>query len=221
MNDYLAHKEGEYSYSSRSNKNIFVDDNLCKNHTNEIQVTLTPDGYLDSFSQSERHLMLFKSETTKVYLTIIHEKSNLYDNQALKIYYNNVHIGYIQKRFDNLDRTTLIENFCFSNNHLNEISIICVNKKYIIYKENRSKKILKTSIDIENEIDLAVINEEFQEAFNSSHEETLFNETEITKDNLKSKGKTEVSMHKREKANKILEKAIGSLIENTGWKIKK
>ena len=130
MNDYLNAKEGGSNYSSFNN--IFVDDlvsNDCK-----LKVTLTPVIYVSSEGKTERNLMIARSENTEVELELYHDKSNRFDHKALQVSYNSIAMGYIQKKYSNVDRTSLIDSFCFNADMLTNISLRCINGVYFILK---------------------------------------------------------------------------------------
>ena len=140
MNDYLNTKEGGYSYNSISTENIFIDD--MTNSYNKIKVALTPANYVSSEGKSERNLMFARSQNTEIELEINHEPTNKHDKKALIVSYNNINMGYIRKMYNNIDRTHIINDFCFNNKVMRKISLKCLNGTYYIYKieDNESKQ---------------------------------------------------------------------------------
>ncbi len=148
MNDYLNAKDGIDNYQS-SYDNIFVD-NSFHGHI-KIKVTLTPASYVSSQGKSERNLMLAASKNTEVSLELHHDKFNKFDDKALQVSYNDITMGYIQKKYENVDRTALINNFCFNTNILKKISLRCTNGVYFIVslEQNKSKQLIdkKTKVN--------------------------------------------------------------------------
>lgn len=130
MNDYLNAKEGGGNYSSYNN--IFVDD-LVSDHR-KLKITLTPASYVSSEGKSERNFMFARSKNTEVELELYHDRSNRFDNKALQVSYNSIVMGYIQKKYSNVDRTSLIDSFCFDTDMLTDLSLKCINGVYFILK---------------------------------------------------------------------------------------
>ncbi len=135
MSDYGY---GSNRYKNKSNSNVNISDK------NRMEVGLTPIGYLAENDAAKREEMLEKSNISKIYLKVIHEKSNNFDNKALKVYCDDNSIGYIQKRFPDKDLTYGIEKFCFSENALKNIEMECHNKVYTIFEKKSADRAVNT-----------------------------------------------------------------------------
>ena len=155
MNDYLNAKEGGSNYSSFNN--IFVDDLVSSDR--KLKVALTPASYVSGKGKTERNLMIARSKNTEVELELYHDKSNRFDNKALKVSYNSVEMGYIQKKYSNIDRTSLIDSFCFNVEILSNISLKCINGVYFILKIDvkNSKQSMNKKVNSSNKKDRKIL----------------------------------------------------------------
>ncbi len=99
---------------------------------NTVTVELTPSKYLDRDNQSKRNHLSYDSRQSEVRLEVIHDKSNLYDDKALKVFYDGTFIGYVRKRYIDEDLTDVIDDLCFDSNQLTDINLRCVDSIYYI-----------------------------------------------------------------------------------------
>ncbi len=107
---------------------------------NEIlTIELTPIKYLERDNQTKRNHLQYYSRESPVQLEISHDESNQYDNNALQVFYDGIHIGYIRKRYIDEDLTDMIDNFCFEQNNIENVILQCSNGVYTISSnENNS-----------------------------------------------------------------------------------
>ncbi len=97
-----------------------------------MDVTLTPMNFLKSDERYAR-AQLYKEYNKKIFLELIHDRYNDYDNKALEVYYQGIFIGHIRKNFDNddVDNTYFINDFCFDGDMLiQDISVSWDGKKF-------------------------------------------------------------------------------------------
>jgi Leucine-rich repeat (LRR) protein len=82
-----------------------------KSSVKSISVQLTPSNYLDSKSRYMRaNLVNHRLDSMQVVLEVLHDRFNEQDSLALEVYCNQHFIGYIQKKYSEVN----IEEFCFS-----------------------------------------------------------------------------------------------------------
>ena len=101
---------------------------------NSVTVELTPIKYLERENQSKRNHLSYYSRQSEVKLKVVHDQSNMYDSKALQVFYDDVSIGYIRKRYIDEDLTNSIDNLFFSDNQMNDIDMVCSNSSYTISK---------------------------------------------------------------------------------------
>ena len=78
----------------------------------ELVATLTPKYYLKGNALEEREKFESIENTLKYsFLEFEHEQKNAYDKNAIAVYSNDIHIGYIQKRFIDRDVVFEVESF--------------------------------------------------------------------------------------------------------------
>ena len=94
-----------------------------------LEVTLTPDRYLDH-SGLEARKKLFNAKTVQS-LNIHHDSGNMYDDKAIKVFYDHIDIGFIMKKGSN----GKVDDFCFDGNEfLEDVDIIWKKRKLILAK---------------------------------------------------------------------------------------
>lgn len=96
-------------FKSISISNKTVDD------TTEIKIELTPVKYINNQESLSMRESLFKHRLAVIDLKLEHQRDNNYDEFALKVFCNNIFIGYILKYKD----SSKINEFCFKNKNLN------------------------------------------------------------------------------------------------------
>ena len=80
----------------------------------ELEITLTPKCYLNRKSLQQREKFECIDDTEKErYLELVHEEDNKYDSKAIAVYSEDIHIGYIQKRFTDRDVSFEVESFFY------------------------------------------------------------------------------------------------------------
>ncbi len=65
-------------------------------------------------------------------LVVFHDKYNRHDDYALKVMADDIFIGYIRKKYKNIDKTDEINNYCFHSGYFEDISIQAEGKKFIL-----------------------------------------------------------------------------------------
>ena len=84
-----------------------------------LEITLTPGGLLNSNERYTRSQVLKSSKN--VILTIVHQNDNPYDQKAIRVYHDNIFIGYVTKKFTEGS----VDRFCFEDQFLK--TNICLN----------------------------------------------------------------------------------------------
>ena len=106
---------------------------------NELDVSLTPDIYLNGNERKKREDVV--SCQAPLLLDIVHEKDNPYDSNALIVFHDKIKIGYIAKK----GVADIVDRFSFDNNGLkNGIHLIWNGNRFLL----TSKKIDTTVITI-------------------------------------------------------------------------
>ena len=104
-------------------------ENVTEHKKIYLEVTLTPDRYLDH-SGLEARKELFGSKAVKS-LTIHHDSGNIYDSKAIKVFYDHTDIGFIIKQGTN----GKVDDFCFEGNgFLEDVELTWENGKLILEK---------------------------------------------------------------------------------------
>lgn len=120
-------------------------------YDNRIIVHLTPRKYLNKHQTEKRREVDYDDYISGI--QVIHDRYNKNDKYALEVFYKNVHIGYIRKKFDqrNIDNTDKINNFCFTNGIFNDIVLTYVESKLMLiqfpHKRDEKDKPLRERAD--------------------------------------------------------------------------
>jgi len=79
-----------------------------------IVIELTPSKFLKEHQKNKRD-MLFSHSNKYDYLSlkIVHNRYHKNDPYALEVYYQRVFIGYVRKKFDDINKSKQINDFCF------------------------------------------------------------------------------------------------------------
>ncbi len=87
-------------------------------------VSLTPSKYLKKY-QKDKRIALWHKRSSKGYISLelVHNRFNERDKYALEVYFEDVFIGYLRKKYDDHDKTTEINKMCFLNGFLREVRI--------------------------------------------------------------------------------------------------
>ena len=86
----------------------------------ELIIELTSAKYLNSYEEKAMREDLFYGYLVNPKLYIQHEPNNSYDSLAIKVFCNDIFIGYVLKYKDKEN----IENFCFQNRKLKQLHIV-------------------------------------------------------------------------------------------------
>jgi hypothetical protein len=112
-------KEGkkEHKYAHLKQKKLYR--KTTGSRANYLNILLTPANLLNNIEQSKRE-ELCAIDDEDIELTLQN------DNQDLKVYYEEVYIGSIQRVFeeDGIDNTAIINAFCFKDNELENIQTL-------------------------------------------------------------------------------------------------
>ena len=100
-----------------------------------LSVLLTP---MEILKTDERYTRasLYKN-TNRRKLEIIHNKFNEEDSKTLDVYNNGIFIGYVRKKFTvDIDKTDLVNNFCFNNEIINDITLYWTGGTFMIQQKS-------------------------------------------------------------------------------------
>ncbi len=128
-------------YKNKKNNSLYDKSNFKINKQNGIislTIDLTPKVFLEAKQLTIRE-DLEKTNFNKI-LNLKHNKYNNNDNFALEIYYNEIFIGHVRKKFkyEGIDNTSIINNFCFEGDLLKDLHIIYRDHQYIIENINHN-----------------------------------------------------------------------------------
>lgn len=125
-----------------------------------LKVMLTPASFLN-FEQRDTRNELYKEYDHEIVLELVHDRGNKYDKNALEVYYGQIYIGHVRKKFkdENIDNTRIIDDFCFENNRLKNIDIVWNGDSFVLSQkteqalkeEYRQNKIYEEKRQIEEE----------------------------------------------------------------------
>ena len=117
-----------------------------------INVELTPSKYLTSDSSKYIRSKILNNKENVDWddFELMYDKFNEYDSFAIQVFYNEIFIGYIKKNQTFLSSSE-INNFCFNNQDLREISINWENNTFILKRlvTDDIKKARQNEIDEE------------------------------------------------------------------------
>lgn len=90
-----------------------------------INILLTSANTL-TLKEQEKRNELCEVDDEDVLLEVEHNIEHQEDNKTLDVYYEEFLVGSIQKVFkdDNIDNSTIINDFCFSNDELKEVQVL-------------------------------------------------------------------------------------------------
>ncbi len=126
------HYKSDLSASANSQKK----ENIAVGKKIYLEVTLTPDKYLDHSGLAARK-KLFNSKTVQS-LNIHHDSGNIYDSKAIKVFYGNIDIGFIIKQGTN----GKVDDFCFVNNSfLEDVELTWENGKLVLTKTEEGQEL--------------------------------------------------------------------------------
>ena len=135
-NPYITHieksvlgKERKVREEHKNDEDLQKSKNIADHKKAYLEVTLTPDRYLDDSGLSARR-KLFNSKTVQS-LDMHHDSGNIYDAKAIKVFYDNTDIGFIIKQGTN----GKVDDFCFeSDSFLEDVKLTWENGKLILTK---------------------------------------------------------------------------------------
>ena len=106
-----------------------------------LKVMLTSSSLLKTRERYERS-SLYNKEDVIIELELIHDKGNEYDNKALEVYFNRIFMGHVRKRFkdDAIDNTRVVNEFCFEDNKLSNVSIFWSGEEFYLRKISKEYK---------------------------------------------------------------------------------
>ncbi len=129
-------KERKTREAHKNDEDLQKSENIADNKKSYLEVTLTPDKYLDHNGLATRK-KLFNSKTIQS-LKLYHDSGNIYDSKAIKVFYDNTDIGFIIKQGTN----GKVDDFCFVNNSfLEDVELIWENGKLILAKNKENQKL--------------------------------------------------------------------------------
>jgi len=127
-------KERKEKEAQKTDENLQKNENVIGHKKIYLEVTLTPDRYLDH-SGLEARKELFSRKVAKS-LIIYHDSSNIYDNKAIKVFYDHTDIGFIMKKGSN----GKVDEFCFDgNNFLEDVELMFKHGKLVLVKNEEKE----------------------------------------------------------------------------------
>lgn len=133
---YFYNSKPRYGDSSAYKEvcNYHVD--YFSNEIIRIYIDLTPEYFLDEKQKEMRNSLL--KQTSKITLDLIVNKNNTHDSKVLEVYYKNTFIGYIRKNYKKghgtISSKSDIENYCFYENKLDDVTLEYLDGKFILSK---------------------------------------------------------------------------------------
>lgn len=88
-----------------------------------IMVLLTPVQLLSPEARDMRMNLSILCNTETV-LEFIYHKDHEHGSDILEVYYDDISIGFVQKRVGTIDYTEVVDSFCFDQNSLKEIEVL-------------------------------------------------------------------------------------------------
>jgi len=126
-------KERKTKEAQETDEDLQKSENTTDTQKIYLEVTLTSDRYLEH-SGLEARKKLFGSKTVQS-LNIHHDSGNIYDDKAIKVFYDHTDIGFIMKKGSN----EKVDEFCFEGNEfLEDVELIRKNGKLILEKTEKN-----------------------------------------------------------------------------------
>ncbi len=138
-------EDDSYQKKEKKRKIVEPDMNSKKYNTVEcdskyvcLKVMLTPSSLLNARERYTRS-DLYKEQDTEIKLELIHDKGNEADSKALEVYYDQIFMGHIRKKFKDADinNTNVVNDFCFEDNKLRDISLFWNGEEFYLRKKSK------------------------------------------------------------------------------------